>query len=76
MYETRYANAFREPNTHTEIFDMVVDLNKKYLTSRPSRECIYSKPSCEAIEARYKETGSEWLSEDLGFRHVAMHSHA
>jgi hypothetical protein len=31
LFNTRYAGNFERPNMHDEVFDMVVDLNKRYL---------------------------------------------
>lgn len=80
MFETRYANAFREPNTHSEVFDMVVDLNRRHLTIKgdsgnsSSQACIYNSNSCKAIADRQKATGREWLSENLDLKQTAAGS--
>lgn len=65
MFETRYADGFKEPNLHSEVFDMVVDLNRKYLNATGA--CIYNPTTCERIEQRYAEAGSKWLSDNLSF---------
>jgi hypothetical protein len=77
MFETRYANAFRDPNIHSEVFDMVVDLNRRYLTIKgdsSSQACIYNNNSCIAIADRQKASGREWLSVNLDLRQAAAGS--
>jgi hypothetical protein len=31
LFNTRYSGNFEDPNMHDEVFDMVADLNKRYL---------------------------------------------